>query len=266
MLPFLQATWRAGLRNQSFHAVLILGIVLVGIAYLSASFSPRQPRTVALDVGFSGIRLSLVLLGLFWVQDLIAKEIDRRTVLWAITYPVPRGWYIIGRFLGVASLLFVAAICLGLLLWFVVRFAAGDYVQGFDVAAGGPFFSTLAGLWLDSVVVVAFAVLIATISTVPMLPLALGLGFAIGGKSLGAVIEYFRQGADGDPALLKMAPVIDAIQWVLPDLSRLDWRNWPMYGLAPDLAAVCLALGLALSYVLLSMSLAIMAFSRREFQ
>jgi hypothetical protein len=51
---------------------------LIGIAYLSGYFSPRQPQTVALDVGFSGIRFSLVLLNLFWVQELVAREIDRR--------------------------------------------------------------------------------------------------------------------------------------------------------------------------------------------
>jgi hypothetical protein len=67
-------------------------------------------------------------------------------------------------------------------------------------------------------------------------------------------------------ALMRFAPVIDAIQWVLPDLSRLDWRIWPMYGLAPDGQAVGLGLVLAMSYVALLLTLAVMTFNRRNFE
>lgn len=263
---FFVATWRAGLRNRSFHAVLAFGVMLVGVAYLASSFSPRQPKTVALDVGFSGIRLSLVLLGLFWIQDLVAREIDRRTVLWAITYPVARGWYVLGRYLGVLALLAVSAFVLGNLLWFAVVRSAGNYQQGFDIVAGWPYWSTLIGLWIDAAVVTAFALWIATLSTVPMLPLTLGLAFAVGGKSLGSVAEYLHQGADGDPQTMRFAPIIEAIQWIFPDLSRLDWRVWPMYGVVPELSAVTWALALALGYTALLITLAIVGFSRREFQ
>jgi hypothetical protein len=41
------------MRSRSIQAVLVLGLLLVGVAYLSAAFSPRQPKTVALDVGLS---------------------------------------------------------------------------------------------------------------------------------------------------------------------------------------------------------------------
>jgi Cu-processing system permease protein len=266
MHAFLISTWRAGLRNRSIHAVLVLGVLLMGVAYLSSSFSPRQPKTVALDVGLSGLRLSLVLCGLFWVQDLIAREIERRTVLWAITYPVARGYYVVGRFFGVLALLGVAALMLGMLLWGVVLSSSGGYQQGFEVASGVPYWSTVAGIWLDAAVVTAFALWIATLSTVPMLPLALGLAFAIGGKSLGAVSQYLAQGADGDPELMRFAPVIERVHWVLPDLSRLDWRNWPMYGLPPDTADFLWAQALSISYSALLVVLAVSSFSRREFQ
>jgi hypothetical protein len=121
-------------------------------------------------------------------------------------------------------------------------------------------------LWVDAAVVAAFALWIATLSTVPMLPLALGLAFAVGGKSLGAVVEYLAQGADGDPELMRFAPIVNVIQWVLPDLSRLDWRAWPMYGLPPDATALGLSLILAASYAALLVALAVITFARREFQ
>jgi ABC-type transport system involved in multi-copper enzyme maturation permease subunit len=266
MKSFLLSAWRAGLRSRSVQAILVLGIVLMGVAYLSSAFSPRQPKTIALDVGLSGIRISLVLFALFWVQELIGREIDRRTVLFALTYPVPRGHYVVGRYLGVLGLLALAAVLLGTLLWIVVQYTGLGYEQGFGIKEGGPYWATVAGLWVDAAVVAAFALWIATQSTVPMLPLALGLAFAVGGKSLGAVVEYLAKGADGDPDLMRFAPVINVIQWVLPDLSRLDWRAWPMYGLPPDGQALGLSLILAASYAAFLVSLAVFTFSRREFQ
>ncbi len=266
MWPFLVSAWRAGLRSRSIQGVLVLGVLLVGVAYLSASFSPRQPRTVALDVGMSGLRVSLVLFALFWVQELVGREIERRTVLFSLTYPVARGNYVLGRYFGVIGLLALAALLLGLLLWLVVLATGGDYQQGFVIAAGLPYWMTVGGLWLDAAVVAAFALWLSTFSTVPMLPLALGLAFAVGGKSLGAVTEYLAKGADGDPELMRFAPFINAIQWVLPDLSRLDWRAWPMYGLAPEGLAVGLGLVLAASYAALLLALAVITFTRREFQ
>ena len=266
MASFFLSAWRAGLRSRSIQAVLVLGLLLVGVAYLSAAFSPRQPKTVALDVGLSGIRFSLILFSLFWVQELVGLEIQRRTVLFALTYPVARGHYIVGRYLAVVSLTALAAVVLGLLLWVVVLNSGRGYAQGFAVAPGGPYWLSILGLCIDAAVVAAFALWIASLSTVPMLPLALGLAFAAGGKSLGAVVEYLAQGADGDSEIMRLAPIVDSIQWFLPDLSRLDWRAWPMYGVAPDAGALAGGCVVAASYVVLLVTLAVITFTRREFQ
>ena len=81
MFQFVLSTLRAGFRNRVFLAVFVFGLLLVGVAFLSASFSPRQPRTVALDVGFSGLRFTLVLFAVTLIQDQVALEIERRSVV-----------------------------------------------------------------------------------------------------------------------------------------------------------------------------------------
>lgn len=263
---FFLSAWRAGLRSRSVQGVLVLGIVLMGVAYLSASFSPRQPRTVALDVGLSGLRVSLILFSLFWVQELVGREIERRSVLFALTYPIPRSNFLLGRYFGVLGLVALAALLLGMLLWIVVLVTSPNYEQVFSVALGLPYWSTVFGLWVDAAVVAAFALWVSTFSTVPMLPLTLGLAFSVGGKSLGAVAEYLARGAEGDLELMRFAPTIEVIQRLLPDLSRLDWRAWPMYGLVPDTQSMWLGLAMAVSYAGLLLTLAIISFSRREFQ
>jgi Cu-processing system permease protein len=266
MWPFCLSALRSGFRSRAILLILILGTLLVGLAFLASSFSPRQPQTVAVDVGMSGIRFSLMLLAVFWVQELVGREVERRTVLYALSYPVSRAAYVLGRFVGVLLLLAVAAGLLGALLWLAVRASSAEYVQGFGVQLGLPYWATLCGLWVDAVVVAAFALLIATLSTVQMLPVALGIAFAVAGKSLGAVLDYFSRGADGDPMLIgRFGPLMQIIQWLLPDLSRLDWRVWPMYGIPLPEGAMVYGLLMAAGYATVLLALAVITFSRREF-
>lgn len=266
MWQFCLSSWRSGFRSRSIIAILILGILLVGVAFLSASFSPRQPTTVALDVGLSGMRFSLVLFALFWVQELVAREIERRTVVYALSYPISRGAYLLGRFLGILGLLVLATLLLAVLLWLTVLLVSGVYEQGFFPGLGVPFWVAVTGLWIDAAVVAAFSLLIASLSTVPMLPVALGVLFAISGKALGAVIDYLRRGADDDPEFVaRFGPIIDVIQWVLPDLSRLDWRAWPMYELSIGAQSIGLSIAMAVGYTIVLLGLAVLVINRREF-
>ena len=99
-----------------------------------------------------------------------------------------------------------------------------------------------------------------------MLPVALGAVFAVAGKSLGAVLDYLARGADGDANLInRFGPLMQLIQWILPDLSRLDWRVWPMYGVPLSEGTVFYGLLLAAGYAMVLLAMAIMTFSRREF-
>lgn len=266
MWPFCLSTLRSGFRSRAILLILILGALLVGVAFLASSFSPRQPKTVTIDVGLSGIRFSLVLFAVFWVQELVAREVERRTVLYALAYPVSRAAYLFGRFVGVVGLLAIAAILLAALLWCSVRFSGDAYTQGFGVQLGWPYWLAILGLLADAIVVAAFTLWIATLSTVEMLPVALGAVFAVAGKSLGAVLDYLARGADGDANLInRFGPLMQLIQWILPDLSRLDWRVWPMYGVPLSEGTVFYGLLLAAGYAMVLLAMAIMTFSRREF-
>lgn len=266
MRAYFISAWRSGLRGHSFHAVFALGVLLIGGAYLAALFSPRQPETVALDVGLSGMRFALVLLALFWVQELVGREIERRTTTLYLAYPIPRAHYMLGRFFGIAALLLVASVILALLLWLAVILSSEAYDQARQGALGLPYWATIFGLWLDVVVVMAFTLCIAALSTVPALPLALGAAFAIAGHSLGAVIQYLASGADGRHDLVaNYTTAVNMAGWILPDLSRLDWRAWTMYDMPPPAGMLTLSSLMALCYIGLMLMLAVQAFKRRDF-
>ena len=266
MWQFFLSSWRSGFRSRVFLTIFLLGIALVGVAYLSASFSPRQPRTVALDVGLSGLRFCLVLFVIMLIQDLVGREIERRSVVLTLSYPVHRAGYLFGRYFGALALSGVAAFVLGLLLWLAVILAGSHYEQQYRVDLAMPFWIAILGIWIDVAVVAAFTLWISTLSTVSMLPLMLGALFAIAGRTLGAVFDYVAKGADGQTDIAaRYGPLLDVGRWLVPDLSRLDWRAWPMYGEVPDAFALWLGVGMAVAYVGAMLGLSVYAFACREF-
>lgn len=266
MWQIFLSSWRAGFRGRGFLAAIGLGVAVVAIAYLSSSFSPRQPRTVALDVGLSGLRFCLVLYAILIVQELVGREIDRRTVVLTLSYPIERSSYLLGRYFGVAGLSAAVTVVLALMLWLAVLVAGLDYDQPRAVSLGVSYWIAIAGIWVDVMVVAAFALWIASLSTVTMLPLTLGMLFAIAGRAFGAVADYLAHGADGQEELVnRFNPILEFIGWIMPDLSRLDFRIWTLYGTAPELNLVGWAVLAAIAYIVLLLGLAVSGFSRREF-
>jgi Cu-processing system permease protein len=80
-------------------------------------------------------------------------------------------------------------------------------------------------------------------------------------------MAYLSRGADGDEELVATySPNVDLIRWVLPDLSRLDWREWAMYQLAPGGETVFWSVTMACAYIVLAPGrVPACCFLRREF-
>jgi Cu-processing system permease protein len=266
MWEHLIVAWRSGLRSRSFHALFVLGILVMCGAYLAAQFSGRQPATVALDVGISGVRFIILLLTVFWCQELVARELERRTVFFALAYPAPRSHYLLGRYLGVLGLLAAAMLVLGVLLSLTTFFASKLYGQSSPVNLGFGLWLTLSYIWLDAAVVAAFTVFITSFSTTPLLPLALGLAFAVAARSLGPALEYLRNKDEGDAELsATLSPIVENLRWVLPDLSRLDIRVSALYGQIPSSAVLLIALVMCIAYSIMLVILANWIFRKRQF-
>jgi len=165
-----------------------------------------------------------------------------------------------------AALLMAASMILALLLWLAVILSSDLYEQSHRGALGLPYWATIFGLWLNVLVVTAFAMCIAALSTVPALPLALGAAFAIACQSLGAVVQYLASGADGRQDLVaNYSTPLHIAGWLLPDLSRLDWREWTMYDHTPAPGALSLSCLMAICYIGFMLMLAVLSFGRRDF-
>lgn len=257
---------RSGLRSHVLRTLLAIGVLTMGAAYLAGLFSPRQPATVTLDVGFSFVRAVGLIMVLFWAYEFVGREIERRTIFVSLTYPAPRSHFLLGRYLGLLLLAAVVVALLGAMLAGTTLLSELTYDQSNPVSLKGPFLLALLALLLDLAVVASFGFLIAAVSTSAFMPLLVGLAFAISARSLGPAMEYLSQMSGSDTALKEsLLPVFDILPWLLPDLSRLDIRYYPLYAHQPDAAMLAGVFLMALGYVGLMLSLAVWLFGRRQF-
>lgn len=257
---------RMGLRGLGFRILLLATLALLGMALLAGNFSGRQQLTVTLDVAFSGMRIVLLLMVLVWVQDLLARDIERKSVYFMLAYPIARYQFLLSRFFAVATLGGVSLLFIGGVFWGLLYFFGSEYQQMRPPALGWVYWLVLLGVWLDVLVVSAFALMLATLSTTPFLPFLLGLAFALAARGLGPTIDYLRHGVRSDPEHAALfGPLLEHAYVWLPDLSRLDWRTLALYDLPAEPLAMGLAVLNALTYIGALLALAIVVFQRRNF-
>ena len=253
-------------RARLWVVVAMLDAVVAAAAWLSAEFSPRQPMTVALDVGLSLIRVGVPLLALLQVQDLLAREVDRRLILASLTYPRSRSSFLLARYMAVVAVTAGLTLLAAAVLAAVVSVSGGGYQQATPVALGLPYLLTIAYLLLDIAVIVAFGVALATVATTPNLVFLGGIGFMIIARSTSTIVDLLGREKHIVQGTELYHQGLQSVQWLIPDLAALDVRPIALYDKMELLPQSPWALVLmALAYTALLLIMGCLCFERRQF-
>ncbi|MCQ4346118.1 ABC transporter permease [Pseudomonas stutzeri] len=247
---------------------LSVGVLLILIlaSWMAGQFSGRQPATVALDVGFSVLRLLLPLVLVLMTQELLSREFDRRYFLSSLTYPRPRHGLLLGRFAAVLVLVFALLLAAALALVATVALIAKGYQQATPVSLGAPYVLSMAFFGLDLLVLAALAAFLAIVASTPSFVLIGTLGFMLVARSFAAIVELLTR----EVTLVSDAETyrsgLGVLGYLLPDLGALDVRMLALYGQWQFLPADWPWLVLSsLAYAGGFLALAIWALQRKRF-
>ncbi|MDP2244449.1 hypothetical protein [Pseudomonas sp.] len=257
---------RIAVRARFFLFTFWLFIVLVVVVLMAAQFSARQPATVALDIGFSTIRLLLPLGVVLLIQELLSREFDRRYFLNSLAYPRPRYKLLLGRFAAVAVLTLGLLLAIALLLALLVGLISQGYAQGTPVALDHHYLVSIAFFALDLLLLTALACLLAVVASTPSFVLIGTFGFMLVARSFAAIIELLTRDASlvGDAENYRAG--VGLLGYLLPDLGALDVRMVALYGSMDFLPADWPWLLLSsLAYIVALLALAVWALQRKRF-
>jgi ABC-type transport system involved in multi-copper enzyme maturation permease subunit len=255
----------SGYRSNSFRIIAVLAIICIFLAWLASGFSARSPETLLLDVGLSLQRAMLTLMAIFWVQELYYKDLEKKTAILLLAYPLTRGRYLCARFIGVSLLVFAAVILSAVLLYVASAFSGIAYQQVWPVNIGVPYVITWAYFFLDILVVVCFTFLLCSLSETANLPMLCGIAFSIAMHAMGPIVDYMRFAAGVEEVQKEwLLPVVEDFLYILPDLDRLDLRPWTLYNSMPDGDLMFWGCIIALAYSVVFLGLSIVSLNRRE--
>ena len=262
---FLIALRLAHKANFSLMVIGVLFTVMLS-TLLSAYFSGRQPATVALDVGFSTIRLLLPLLTILLAQEMFSREFDKRYYLNSLTYPRARHSLFLGRFTALVVLLLGFLLVLSLLQVGLVHWLGGFYPQSTPVAVGKPYLVVVVFMALDLLVLAALATLLAVVASTPSFVLIGTFGFMLMARSYGAIIDLLSSNSEVVVNAEGYRTSLGVLGYLLPDLGALDVRMLALYGKWEFLPADWPWLFLSgLGYVIGLLALSVWALQRKRF-
>lgn len=249
-------TLREAGRNRIFYGLLVVaGVMILGSMVLSDLALVDQKARLVQDFGLFVIPLLTVLTAVVLGVVLLQKEIEQKTLYAILPKPVRRSEFLVGKFLGLASLLAVQMAVLGLCWMAVLLMRGGEVTRPILVALGLSY--------VEIVMVTAIATFFSALSS-PILSGVLTTGlFAIGRISY--VLTDLMSAKKG---LFVEVPAMRAVGkmlvTVVPDLSTFNISDEVLLGWSVPDAYVWNAIGYGLSWTVVFLVLGVLVFERRD--
>ena len=208
-------TFKEILKSRVLYSTFITGFALILITYVATEFTYGVPQKVALDFGLGMLSLSSLGISLFMGATLLSKEIDSRTVYMVISRPVPRWAFIIGKILGLMTVLCVNVGILSAMTLLSTKLLGGEFSGIIFIAI---LFNILECLLL-LLVVVFFSLFSNTILASIISILILVLGHAIKETQMTTFVQ-------NRPEIQKM---LSFYHLILPGFYKLNLKDFVTY-------------------------------------
>lgn len=246
-------TFREAIRDRVLYNLVIFVLLITACAILLGELTDGQEARTIVNIGLNAVLLFGTFIAIFVGVGLVSKEIEKKTVYAIFAKPVRRTEFIVGKFLGLCSTLFVNTAIMG-----VGIMVALLYVGGGDLI--GPLWAATLLIFFELTITTAIAILFSSFSSPALSALMTFLVFLIGHltaslRDLGKTMESAAASA-----------VLEGLYYILPNLSLFSFRTEAAIGMVPTGSMMVGAAGYALAYIVVVLAIASTVFSRRNFK
>lgn len=246
-------TFRELVRSRLLALILLFSVLTILFSLVLASLSLGQAERIVLDFGLSMIEISGLVAVVFVGGQMLAREIEGRTIYLILSKPISRHAFVLGKFLGFAMVLAVIYLAeTGVL--------AGLLVYE-NLALGKLFFFAALFSYLKLLVTFAIVLFFSTFAA-PMLSILFSLGVFVSSHSANAVADMAEKTKSA--ALLWFSKGLSV---ALPNFEAL---SFPKKLIATNVAlpdsALVMAAAHSVVYLCLILFLATLVFARKNFE
>lgn len=242
------------IRDKVLYNIIVCAALVFMLGFLASRLSFIRPERITLDFGMSAVNLSCAMIAMLAGAGLIGREFERRTIHVALSHPISRAQFVLGKFLGLAAVVALnwALLCVAdtLLLW-----SSGAELSLLITPA------LVIGwvlLLMQAWAVGAIAVLFSTFSTT-----SLSVIMTLGLYLIGSNISEIRGVAERmeSPAGKSTLKIVAA---VLPNFEHFNVGNRVTYGLPLEAAFVATAFVYGIALIAFTLLAAGFLIRRRE--
>lgn len=258
-------TFREAVRDRVFYNLLLFAVLLVGASLVIGQLAAGQDVKIIKDLGLAASLLFGVGIAIFIGIQLVAREVERRSVYATLAKPVGRHVFLAGKYLGLLLTLGVNIIVMAVALFAVLAMyeqTTPSSVQGiWSAPAVDPrLLVALMLIYVELAVVTAIALLFSTYSSA-LLSATFTSALWVAGHFAGDLRTLDRIGASGATSWTAWA-----ISWVLPNLALFDVKAEVVHGVAIPAGQVVAAVAYGATYSAAALLLAMSLFARRDFK
>ncbi|MFZ5806107.1 MAG: ABC transporter permease [Verrucomicrobiota bacterium] len=220
-------------RQKTFYILFLFGLVLVGGSNFFTQFAFEEQFKFLKDIGYAAISWTGLIIALLSAAQLIPAEIERRTIYVVMSKPVRPFEFVLGKYLGLVSLLtfilLIMSSIFGLVLWWkeidMIR-AAGTSVDTDTIArihkeACDPrLIQAIFLIWAKLCVIASIAVFLSTLATSTIFVVAMTIVIYLIGHLQTVAREVWMSREGG--ILLWKKIFLAALALFVPDLNAFN--------------------------------------------
>lgn len=230
-------------RDKVLYNILLCAALLFGIGFLAARLTFVHPDRVIMDFGLTALSLSSAMIAVFTGSGLLGREIERRTIYVALSHPISRLQFVIGKYAGLALVLFANWGLLSLSYLCILMIAKGNVGEVFQVTL----FQAVLMILIQSLLIASISIFFSSFSTT-----SLSVVFTIGLYLIGQNISEIRLVAAKTESQLAQI-TLNSIALSFPNLEYFNLGTKVTYSL--PVSASFVWTGLAYGAALISLFL-----------
>jgi ABC-type transport system involved in multi-copper enzyme maturation permease subunit len=205
----IQNTFRENYRNRFFGVLFLLSVVLLFLSVLLGELSFEEHQKILFDVGMSGIHMVMLVMTIFMGSFTLHREFEKQTYMTLLASPLRRGEFLLGKILGLWSLILFTLFGLSILL-----FSLLGNVNPVN------FFMVFYGVVLESLVLLTCSFFFA-LTLSPVVGLLSGFTVYFIGNWLDDL--YFFANRSKSEMYLNFAKTM---KMIMPNLQDSNWRYY----------------------------------------
>jgi len=258
-------TLKEGLGQKILYSVLILALMVIFFAVLLSGFFMRDIAKIIIDFSLAAVSLGGLLVPFLITVNLVAGDLENRTIFSLLAAPLPRSAYITGKFIGLGLLAGVIMLILssaGLLAVWAGKMLYGvHFFKMFSPASyiTAVFMNYMAVLLLNSLVI-----LWCCLTNSSFLVTLLTIASYLIGQTIDDIVMFISAPNSGVPLSHSIKITISIAKYIFPNLAAFDFKQMAAHGLHIPWSDTITMTAYAMVYSITALSLAIIIFQRRD--